>query len=53
MADDIDLTAVLDEVAAEARPLAEDEDEVAQPGEGPERFALALCELDAEGTPPP
>lgn len=40
-----DLTEVLDRVAAEARPLAED-DEVAQPGEGPERFALALCELD-------
>ncbi len=41
-----DLTAVLDGVAAEARPLAEDDDEVAQPGAGPERFALALCELD-------
>ena len=41
-----DLTDVLDEVAAEARPLAEDDDEVAQPGAGPERFALALCELD-------
>ncbi|MGY1841861.1 MULTISPECIES: glutaminase A [unclassified Modestobacter] len=40
-----DLTAVLDRVAAEARPLAED-DQVAQAGEGPERFALALCELD-------
>ncbi|MGY2130364.1 glutaminase A [Blastococcus sp. SYSU DS0617] len=40
-----DLTGILDEVAAEARPLAED-DEVAEPGEGPERFALALCELD-------
>ncbi|WP_222192855.1 glutaminase A [Modestobacter italicus] len=40
-----DLTDVLDRVAAEARPLAED-DEVAQPGAGPERFALALCELD-------
>ncbi|MGY1754853.1 glutaminase A [Blastococcus sp. SYSU D01042] len=41
-----DLTAVLDEVAAEARPLAEDDDEVAEPGAGPDRFALALCELD-------
>ncbi|SOC49868.1 L-glutaminase [Blastococcus aggregatus] len=40
-----DLTDALDRVAAEARPLAED-DEVAQPGAGPERFALALCELD-------
>ena len=40
-----DLTGILDEVAAEARPLAED-DEVAEPGIGPERFALALCELD-------
>lgn len=40
-----DLTDVLDRVAAEARPLAED-DQVAQPGAGPERFALALCELD-------
>ncbi|MGY2078663.1 glutaminase A [Modestobacter sp. SYSU DS0657] len=40
-----DLTDALDQVAAEARPLAED-DEVAQPGAGPDRFALALCELD-------
>lgn len=40
-----DLTDVLDQVAAEARPLAED-DQVATPGVGPERFALALCELD-------
>ncbi|WP_299954744.1 glutaminase A [uncultured Modestobacter sp.] len=40
-----DLTEVLDRVAAEARPLAED-DQVDQPGAGPERFALALCELD-------
>ncbi|WP_369140458.1 glutaminase A [Modestobacter versicolor] len=40
-----DLTDALDRVAADARPLAED-DEVAQPGAGPERFALALCELD-------
>lgn len=45
MADDIDLTAVLDEVAAEARPLAEAE-EVEEPGAGPEHFGLALCELD-------
>ncbi|MGY1749644.1 glutaminase A [Modestobacter sp. SYSU DS0511] len=40
-----DLTDALDQVAAEARPLAED-DEVAQQGAGPDRFALALCELD-------
>lgn len=40
-----DLTGALERVAAEARPLAED-DEVAQPGAGPDRFALALCELD-------
>ena len=40
-----DLTRILDEVAAEARPLAEGED-VAQPGAGPDRFAVALCELD-------
>lgn len=40
-----DLTAALDRAAAEARPLAED-DQVAEPGAGPERFALALCELD-------
>ena len=36
---------MLDEVAAQARPLAED-DQVAEPGSGPDRFALALCELD-------
>ena len=40
-----DLTGILDEVAAEARPLAED-GEVDEPGAGPHRFALALCELD-------
>ncbi len=40
-----DLTGILDEVAAEARPLAED-DEVDQPGDGPEHFALALSGLD-------
>jgi glutaminase len=40
-----DLTRILDDVAAEARPLAED-DEVATAGDGPERFALALCEID-------
>lgn len=40
-----DLTGILGDVAAEARPLAED-DEVAEPGDGPDRFALALCELD-------
>ncbi|MCZ2829693.1 glutaminase A [Modestobacter sp. VKM Ac-2986] len=40
-----DLTDVLERVAAEAHPLAAD-DEVAQPGAGPERFGLALCELD-------
>ncbi|MDT0277772.1 glutaminase A [Blastococcus goldschmidtiae] len=40
-----DLTGILDDVAAEARPLAED-DEVDEPGNGPDRFALALCELD-------
>ncbi|TKJ30273.1 glutaminase A [Blastococcus sp. CCUG 61487] len=45
MAEDDDLTDVLDQVAAEARPLAED-DEVADPGAGPDHFALALCELD-------
>ncbi|WP_040339662.1 glutaminase A [Candidatus Blastococcus massiliensis] len=45
MADDQDLTHVLDRVAAEARPLAED-DQVADPGAGPDRFALALSELD-------
>ncbi len=36
---------MLDRVAAEARPLAED-DQVADPGAGPDRFALALSELD-------
>lgn len=42
----VDLTEILDGVAAEARPLAEDDDEVAQPGAGPGRFALALSALD-------
>lgn len=40
-----DLTSILDDVAAQVRPLAEDE-QVAEPGIGSERFALALCELD-------
>ncbi|MEI4274155.1 glutaminase A [Klenkia sp. LSe6-5] len=40
-----DLTDALERVAAEVRPLAED-DEVDEPGIGPERLALALCELD-------
>lgn len=40
-----DLTDALDRVAAEARPLAGD-DEVHEPGQGPERFGLALSELD-------
>ncbi|WP_207798289.1 glutaminase A [Klenkia marina] len=40
-----DLTHTLEGVAAEARPLAED-DQVHEPGIGPEHFGLALCELD-------